>query len=278
MRDLARSPASAIPVPAWLLALALAATLSPLAAPETLVFSKAKTDTFYVHIDYDRDPDVAPDKPWKNWDETKVDSFYVTDSGTADQARHVHYAHPFYAEVNGTKGYGSDYIYYVDDPSGNDPHYTAEIVFEFRFGDTVSGWQSSNGWHINPYPRLNDFYAKGLANGDEMNFFDYRSVGDQDISDHVFLDFVARRPGWIGNGNATALARSPRPRDEGTRNGALVMPSAQTVLTVPASATRLRLIDATGRTAWEADGLLPGARISAPAELKPGIFRCLWSS
>jgi len=266
----------AFPVPALLLIFTLAATLSPLAAPETLIFTKAKTDTFYVHIDYDRDPDVAPDKPWGSWNEMKVDSFWVTDSGTSDQARHVHYGHPFYAEVNGTKGYGSDYIYYVDAPPGLDPQYTAEIGFDFRFGDTLSGWMSSNGWHIDPYPRLSDFYAKGLATGDEMNFSDYRTVGDKDVSDHVFLDFVARRPGWIGKGGATSLAGPLRTGNGESGNGLWVRPSAQTVLTVPAAATRLRLIDAAGRSAWSAEGLMPGAKLSAPAELRPGVFRCLW--
>jgi hypothetical protein len=46
---------------------------------------------------------------------------------------------------------------------------------------------------------------RAVKDGDTTNFSDYRTVGDKDVSDFVFLDFAARRPGWIGKSNAMEL-------------------------------------------------------------------------
>jgi hypothetical protein len=243
------------------------------ASPETLLIRNARQETLYVHIDYDRDPDIAPlQKPWKDM---HVDSFYVTDSGTADAVAHLRYTHPFYAEMNGYKGFATDYIYYDSSPSGLAPVYTAEIAFTFPRGDTAESWMSAEGNHMNPEPRIKDD-VEYLKDGRGTDFRVELDAGGKEVpATRALVHFLARRSGWIGKSNPTALARSTE-RSARTPRGWVVDGPGSAVLSVPASATRLRLLDALGRTAWEADALAPGSRLAVPAGLKPGAFRCVW--
>jgi len=242
------------------------------AAAETLLFLSPEKETLYVHIDYARDPDIAPTvKPWKDM---HVDSFYVSDSGTANETTHLRYTHPFYAELGGHKGAGTDYIYY-DHAKGQEPHYTANIGFDFLNGDTTESWFSSEGHHLNDDSRV-WAYEDGVHDSTEMNFTVDKVVGGMMLPrGDGFTDFLARRSGWTGAIPVSALARGSGSDPMRLPRGLVLFRNGAT-LAVPPQATRLLLLDAAGRTAWKAEALIPGDRLAPPAGLRTGAFRRVW--
>jgi hypothetical protein len=258
-------------------AVCLLAALSPgraAAAPETLVLRNARNETLYVHIDYAREPAIAAPSGWADWKAMEKDSFYVSDSGTSGEAAHVRYTHPFYAELDGRMGAGTDYVFY-DHAQGEEPHYTAEIGFDFVRGDTIESWNSGNGHHMNADPRIWG-YEEGVTDSTDMNFMvDMRANGADLALQDGFIDFVRRGPGWFGGGVPVALARRHGHGPARPREGWATWGSGP-FLTVPEAATRLLLLDANGRRAWKADGLTPGARLEPPAGLRHGAFQCVW--
>jgi hypothetical protein len=242
------------------------------AAPETLVLRNPAKETLFVHIDYARAPDIAPFvKPWKD---LQVDSFYVTDSGTASEASHLRYTRAFYVELDGRKGAGTDYIYY-DHIKGEEPHYTANIGFFFQEGDTTEAWTSSEGHHLNDDPRV-WAYEDGIHDSTEMNFTVVRQAGGPLLpGPEGFIDFLARRQDWIGSVPVSSLTRESGFGPGQTGPGWVIWGNSS-ALTVPAHATRLDLLDAMGRTVWKGEALVPGARLALPTGIRPGAFRCVW--
>lgn len=255
---------------------ALAALLSAgiaMAAPETLIVQTPENETLYVHFDYDRSPEIAAPEGWGSWEAMELDSFFVTDSGTPEEAPHLRYRHAFYAELDGRKAAGTDYIFY-DFIKGDEPHYTSEIGFRFPKGDTVESWTSTTGPHMVDDRRL-VYYERGIHDGYDFDFMIDRIAGGVVLpSPEKGLIFLGRRSGWVGKGGATSLARGAGAAAP-VRGGWVTWGRGST-LTVPERATRLLLFDAKGRAAWKAEALKPGARLQSPAGLWPGAFQCLW--
>lgn len=243
------------------------------ASPETLVFRNAQSETLYVHIDYDRAPEIAVPPGWGSWSAMEKDSAFVTDSGTADAATHLRYSHAFYAELDGRKAAGTDYIFYDEIP-GDEPHYTAEVGFRFpRGGDTLATWISGNGHHMVDDARVVG-YEKGINPAREMNMMaDLQVDTTESPRPDGLIDFLDRRPGWVSGGVPTPIARTG---SGPARPGQSRWAWGGAPLEVPGNATRLLLIDANGRMAWKADDLRPGARLEAPSGLRSGSFRCVW--
>jgi hypothetical protein len=244
------------------------------AAPETLVFRNAQGETLYVHIDYDRGPEIDAPSGWDSWQAMEKDSFYVTDAGTSGETSHLRYTHPFYAELDGRKAAGTDYVFY-DHAQGEEPHYTAEIGFRFVRGDTLESWNSGNGHHMKADPRI-WAYEEGVTDSTDMNFMvDLLANGESLPPPEGFVVFLKRSPGWIGTGIPTALAPKSGPGTARPREGWAAWGNGS-FLTVPERTTRLLLLDAKGRTVWKAEALAPGARLGAPAGITAGVFRCVW--
>lgn len=244
------------------------------AAEETMILRNAHGDTLYVHIDYSREPVPEAPKGWASWKAMEKDSFYVTDSGTSSESTHLRYTHPFYAELDGYKGWATDYIYF-DHDKGQEPHYTGEIGFAFLKGDTVESWSSYNGHHLNDDSRVWS-YEKGVDSATEMDFSVDQIVDGASLTPRagniVFLD---RRAGWFGGNLPVPIARRAGSEAARPRQGWAAWGNGL-VLTVPERATRLFLLDANGRRVWKAEALTPGSRLESPAGLAPGAFRYVW--
>ena len=259
-----------------MLALLAVSALSGMASadPETLVLRGLQNETLYVHIDYDRDPEIPAPSGWESWQAMEKDSFYVTDAGTPDEASHVRYTRAFHAKLGDRKGAATDYIFY-DHIKGQEPHYTAQIIFTFLNGDTTESWTSGFGHHMQDDPRLTG-WENGVDGSSQMDFSVDLIAGGKILprpeKGIVFLD---RRPGWIDGEGPTSPARKRESGLAQLRHG-WVGWGKQTVLTVPEHASRLLLMDANGRIAWKAEALTPGARLDAPAGLRTGPIRYLW--
>lgn len=236
------------------------------AAPETLTFVKGEAETLQVRIDYDKHPDI-PSESGRPWEEIEKDSVYTT--GTGDEAtQHVRYVKAFHAEMNGRKGYGTDYIHFTGPPepsADRDPVYTAELNFHFPDGSSAERLYNPTV-HLNDFPRMNAQYWEGVALGTPFGF---GSVGGSDSE----VKLVARTPGWEV---PVAAIRTDGPGGRPGSAGWIIRLDGRQALRVPEGSSRLRLIDVTGRSAWHAHGLRPGDELALPDELGPGAFRLQW--
>lgn len=248
-----------------LVALSLAA--GTWAKPETLTFVKGETDSFHVFIDYERHPDI-PSESGRPWAEIEKDSVYTT--GTGEEAtRHIRYVKAFYAEMNGRKGFATDYIYFMGPPepsADRDPVYTAECTFLFPNGSSSERLYNVTV-HLNDFPHLTPEYREGAPIGTPFGF------GSGDGED-VPVELVARTDGWD---MPVAAGPSGGPGKRREAAGWLVRLDGRQVLRVPEGRSRVRLMDVTGRSAWGAEGLRPGEELALPAHLGPGAFRYQWT-
>jgi hypothetical protein len=247
-----------------LIALSLAA--GTWASPETLTFVKGEADTFQVRIDYARLPDI-PSEDGRPWEEIEKDSAYTTGSG-AEETRNIRYVKAFYAEMNGRKGFGTDYIHFTGPPAPSpdrDPVYTAECTFLFPNGTTRERLYNMTV-HLNDFHGLDAEYQKGVALGTPFG------LGNGEGED-VPVELVARSQGW--DLPVAAGPEAGRGAIRGTAGWTVRLDGRQ-ALRVPEGASKVRILDVTGRSAWRSAGLRPGEELVLPAELGPGAFRYQW--
>jgi hypothetical protein len=224
-----------------ILAFSLALPAFPaFAARETLRFeivSQAdpdRKDTVAIWTDYAVFPAIPAPAAWGTWPATEKDSAW-----TSDSMFHLRYAHSFYAAKAGIVGSGWDYIYYDSPyPGGepNDPHYEAQVYFEFGGADWQS-WSTGSRRHFREEPRIPQPESGPIYPGNDGFII---TKGGKET--HAL--YLSRQEGWVGDGAPVTLApraRTPKPGGGAARS--------EMGLSDPEGGV-LRMFDARGRVLW----------------------------
>jgi len=230
---------------------------------------KQPLDTVVIWTQYEAPPEIA-EPTGKKWSDLEVDTAW-SDS----QGRNLRYTHFFLAMKGTRKGYGTDYIYLVDnlqDSSGT-PHYTASLSLSFP-GDTSEtySWEPE---HMVDVPQAYPYDKTRLIAGGESYADVLKTVanGSENLTEGQWALVLARENGWIDY-QSNALSR--RSNRRGRTDGWLFNLHPDTALRTPPGAKALRVFDVRGRIEFETRNLVEGSEVALPGDVPRNALRIQW--
>jgi hypothetical protein len=230
---------------------------------------KQPLDTVVIWTQYDAPPEIA-EPTGKKWSDLEVDTAWSDSQGW-----NLRYTHSFLAMKGSRKGYGTDYIYLVENPedSTGTPHYTASLSLSFP-GDTSEtySWEPE---HMVDVPQAHPYDKTRLIAGGESYADIFRIVanGSENLAEGQWALVLARENGWIDFQSNVLSRRSNR---DGRADGWLfnLLPGA--ALRAPSGAKALRVFDVRGRIEFETRNLVEGREVVLPGDVARNVLRIQW--
>lgn len=226
-------------------------------------------DTVVIWTQYDAPPELAQ-PAGKKWSDFEVDTAWSDSQGW-----NLRYTHSFLAQKGSRKGYGTDYIYLVDNPEdfSGTPRYTASLSLSFP-GDTSEtySWEPE---HMVDVPQAYPYDKTRMVAGGETYADILKTVvnGSENLAEGQWALPLSRENGWIDY-QSNVLARRSRPGEQAGGWLLNLVPGAP--LKAPPGAKALRVFDVQGRIQFEARNLAEGASVASPEDMPRKALRIQW--
>lgn len=194
------------------------------------------------------------------------------------QGWNLRYTHSFLARKGSRKGYGTDYIYLLDNPEdfSGAPHYTASLSLSFP-GDTSEtySWEPE---HMADVPQAYPYDKSHLFSGSESYADVLKTVvnGSENLTEGQWARPLTRENGWVDYPLPIALSHRSNPA--GPTDGWLVNLVPGATLQVPPGAKALRILDVQGRIRFETRNLVEGSEVVLPRDVPQKTLRVHWQS
>jgi len=224
-------------------------------------------DTVVIWTQYDAPPEIA-EPTGRKWSDLEKDSAWSDAQGW-----NLRYAHSFLAMKGSRKGYGTDYIYLLDNPEdfSGAPHYTSSLSLSFP-GDTSEtfSWEPE---HMVDVPQAYPYAKSGLIAGSESYADIFKTVvnGSENLAEGQWALVLAREQGWIDYQSKVLSRPSHR---SGSSDGWLV--NWGTPLQTPQGARALRIFDVQGHVQFETGNLREGSEVALPGDMPRKALRVQW--
>jgi hypothetical protein len=232
---------------------------------------KQLLDTVVIWTQYDAPPEIT-EPTGRKWSDLEKDTAWSDSQGW-----NLRYTHSFLAQKGSRKGYGTDYIYLVDNPEDfiGTPHYTASLSLSFP-GDTSEtySWEPE---HMVDVPEAYPYDKTRLIDGSESYADVLKTVinGSENLTEGQWALLLTRENGWVDYQSNVLSRRSNR---GGRMDGWLVnlVPGAR--LPVPPGAKAMRIFDVQGRVQFEIRNLVEGATVALPQDAPRKALRIQWQT